>query len=168
VRRVLGRRVRGLGGRVGQVADDHAAAVGADVDAAVDLGVAGDGRAGPRPLVLVVVDARPGLPGVVGAEDAAYPVDLRRGVDRRVAPAGSGLAEADHVALVHLAETGEGGPGVGGAPQAVGAVGLAARQPDVALVAGHRREADVALRGQAGGRGLGERRAAVGAGVERA
>src|SRR5690606_403036 len=133
-----------------------------------DVGVAGDGRTGPGPLVLVVVDPDPGRACVVGAEDAAHPVDLRRGVDSGVAAAGGGFAESDDVAFVRGGDPGEGGPGVGGAPHAVGAVGFPACQPDVAFVAGDGRKTDVALRGQAGGGGFREGGTAVGAGVERA
>src|SRR5690606_21550167 len=138
-----------------------AAAVGAQVDAAVHARVAGERLAHVAPLVLVVVDPDPAPARVVGAVEAGDAVDGGDRVDGHVVGAGRGLAEADVHRAGDAGDLGEGGAAVGRVPQPA-----LARQPDVALVA--RDGLELAGLGQPGGGGGGERRAAVRADVEAA
>ena len=47
--------------------------------------------------MLVVVDARPGLPGVVGAEQGLELVHCAGQVERRIIPSRCGFAEAQRI-----------------------------------------------------------------------
>src|SRR5690348_12603746 len=74
--------------RSGQVAVHHAAAVAAQVDPAVHVGVAGDDVDGaPAELVLVVVDPDPGRAAVGGTEQPAHALHRPAEVESLVAGA---------------------------------------------------------------------------------
>ncbi|PYC79737.1 hypothetical protein C7C46_13715 [Streptomyces tateyamensis] len=146
-------------GRSGQVAVHHAAAVAAEVDTAVHVGVAGDdGDDGPAVLVLVVVDPDPGRAGVGGAEQPGHALDRPAEVEGLVAGARRRPAEAEAARLVHPGDLGEARAAVGGVQEAV----LPARDPQVARDARDRLELTVTHAGGAGG----EVPPAVGAGVQ--
>src|SRR5262245_37622170 len=85
---------------------DRAAAVRADVDAAELLRIAGDVEDQP-PLVLIVVDARPGGAAVRGAEEAALPLHRAHQVHRGHLGARRGLAEAEAVDLLDAGDARE-------------------------------------------------------------
>src|ERR1017187_7341209 len=53
-----------------RISIDDSAAVRAEIDAAVDARIAGDGGVGECVLVLIVVDPQPGKSGIVGAVDS--------------------------------------------------------------------------------------------------
>ncbi len=73
---------------------EDAAAVRSDVDTAVDAGIARDLQ-NESPLVLIVVDARPGMGFVDRTEDSWLSVDGSDEVERRVVVTGRRFAEAE-------------------------------------------------------------------------
>src|SRR6185437_7938996 len=97
------------------VAVEDAAAVRAYVDAAEELGIAGDLEY-QSPLMAVVVDAGPGAAFVDGAEDAGLVADGADEVHGGIGVAGSWFAEAEGVDLldVFAAQIGAIGVGFGG------------------------------------------------------
>ena len=112
------------------IAVEGAAAVGADVDAAVFFRVAGNVQQ-KAPLVAVVVDARPRLADIVGTEDAAGVVDDADHIQRRVVGVWCGFAETEAVHFVNVIELGKRLAGISGMVQSV-----KGRQPEVAFPAG--------------------------------
>ena len=76
------------------VSVENAAAVGANVDPPVDARVAGDLQ-DQSPLVLVVIDAHPGVAFVAGAKDAGLAIDGTDKEQRRINMSWSRLAESE-------------------------------------------------------------------------
>src|ERR1051325_4522070 len=87
------------------VAVDDAAPVRADVDASEDARIAGEcSLTCASPLMLIVVDSHPRLPGVDRSEDATHARHLRCCVERHVRLACRRFAKADVVCFLDVRE----------------------------------------------------------------
>src|SRR5690348_17374172 len=93
--------------------------------------VAGD-MVDPAELVLVIIDAHPGLSGVVGTEEGLELVHLAGQVEGRIMLSRRGLPEAQRISFLDAFNFCEGQAAIGGMVETLGARGY----PQIPFAAG--------------------------------
>src|SRR5258708_34236412 len=97
----------------GAVTVDDSTAVGRNVHTAEAVGITGDHVTRVVPVVVAVIDLRPGVAAVDRSVVPTHGADLAGEVDRRIVLAGGSHTETDAVGKHYVRELGEAGTAVG-------------------------------------------------------